>query len=417
MDGVRPADIDSNLSSGFGIDSLKNADPQSNLVRESKLNNGEEEQLKQHEHRREQASSVRRSLLDNENDDVEEGKKCKTEPCQSYGPLVAGHYNKLEEKGLSVRNESRILYMRNFNNWIKSYLINKFMTEVKEHFSSTPRLAVVDLGCGKGGDLLKWTKANIRHLVCVDIAETSVQQCKERYSYNKTKRFGGPTFTAEFIVADCTKVCFQSLLRDPTLKVHVVSCQFAFHYCFESLQQAETMVKNASSNLIPGGYFILTIPDANYIMKKLATGNGKSFGNEVFRIKFPDDRPENPPLFGDRYQFFLEGVVDCPEFVVHQPTLMKLCSKYGLTCVYQRRFKDVCVEALQDQQCRSLLHKMSALEPYPNHVGQQSSSNSEEYAPARNYLQEHEDQNSVLTLSASEWQAANVYTALAFKKG
>jgi len=39
--------------------------------------------------------------------------------------LVADHYNALEEKNLSQRNQSRIVYMRNFNNWIKSMLISK----------------------------------------------------------------------------------------------------------------------------------------------------------------------------------------------------------------------------------------------------------------------------------------------------
>lgn len=40
--------------------------------------------------------------------------------------LVANHYNALEEKGLSQRNQSRIVYMRNFNNWIKSMLISNY---------------------------------------------------------------------------------------------------------------------------------------------------------------------------------------------------------------------------------------------------------------------------------------------------
>jgi len=41
--------------------------------------------------------------------------------------LVADHYNALEEKGLSQRNKSRIVYMRNFNNWIKSMLISNYL--------------------------------------------------------------------------------------------------------------------------------------------------------------------------------------------------------------------------------------------------------------------------------------------------
>lgn len=33
--------------------------------------------------------------------------------------VVAQHYNKLQEKGLAERFNSKIFFMRNFNNWIK----------------------------------------------------------------------------------------------------------------------------------------------------------------------------------------------------------------------------------------------------------------------------------------------------------
>ncbi len=36
--------------------------------------------------------------------------------------------------------------------------------------------------CGKGGDLLKWMKAGVDHVVCADIAETSVEQARARYN-------------------------------------------------------------------------------------------------------------------------------------------------------------------------------------------------------------------------------------------
>lgn len=62
------------------------------------------------------------------------------------------------------------------------------------------------------------------------------------------------------------KEIFQDHLRkkfkDPSISLDLVSCQFAFHYCFESLEQAECMIKNASECLKPGGHFIGTIPDA-----------------------------------------------------------------------------------------------------------------------------------------------------------
>lgn len=33
--------------------------------------------------------------------------------------IVAQHYNQLEEKGLAERFNSKIFYLRNFNNWVK----------------------------------------------------------------------------------------------------------------------------------------------------------------------------------------------------------------------------------------------------------------------------------------------------------
>lgn len=64
--------------------------------------------------------------------------------------------------------------------------------------------------CGKGGDLLKWKKANITHLICADIAEVSLEQCQQRYndmtSKSSNDRGFAPIYTAEFITADCTKV-------------------------------------------------------------------------------------------------------------------------------------------------------------------------------------------------------------------
>lgn len=55
-------------------------------------------------------------------------------------------------------------------------------------------------------------------------------------------------------------------MERPEVKMDLVSCQFAFHYSFESLPQAEQMLANVSENLEPGGYFIGTTTDAFDIM-------------------------------------------------------------------------------------------------------------------------------------------------------
>lgn len=341
-------------------------------------------------------------------------KKQAVEGDSSLGSVVASHYNNIEEKGLRERSKSRIFYMRNSNNWIKSYLIAYCLEQIRDRQVDGYPVSVLDVGCGKGGDLLKWQKGNIQHLICADIAETSVEQCKERYNRTKSRARGG-CFSAQFIVADCTKKRLKPLLDNPKKQVDLVSCQFAFHYCFESLPQAETMLRNVSENLKRGGYFVATVPSAYEIMSRMKAGGGQKCGNEVYRIEFPDDRPENPPLFGDRYNFFLEGVVDCPEFLVHPPTLKKLAKKWGLDLLWCRNFGTVYRDALKDPDLQHLLSVMQALEHYPS-KDEPATATEGEYDHAEEHLREKEGVEAIRTLSKSEWEALCIYQAWVFKK-
>lgn len=274
----------------------------------------------------------------NDSDDAA-AKRVKTD---NHTRVVATHYNKLEEKGLEERLKSKIFHMRNFNNWIKSVLISEYLGKVKETLKLGEPLRVLDMCCGKGGDLLKWDKGGITHLIGTDIAEVSIQQCEERYKTmierSQRNKFA-KLFTAEFFACDSTLHRLREEYKDPSIELNLVSCQFAFHYCFESLTQAECMLRNAAECLRTGGYFIGTIPDANEIMKRQRQADSTSFGNDIYKITFLCD-VEEPPLFGAKYNFELDGVVNCPEFLVYFPLLIKLARKFGLQLVMKERFAD-----------------------------------------------------------------------------
>ncbi|KAK7114756.1 mRNA cap guanine-N(7) methyltransferase-like [Littorina saxatilis] len=353
---------------------------------------------------------------------------------QEQGDLtqtVANHYNQLQETGLEIRKQSRIFFLRNFNNWTKSVLIGETLQQLRQEDRNRP-LTVLDLCSGKGGDLLKWKKGNIDKLVCVDIAGTSVEQCESRYRDMKSRGRGGrggyddKVFDAEFLVADCTKARLKEMYKDPSMQFDMVSCQFSFHYSFESYPQAVTMMKNAAECLRPGGYFIGTTPNAFELVRRLQESPDNSFGNDVYRVTFDEKDLSNMPLFGARYNFHLEEVVDCPEFLVYFPLLEKLATEFGLELVRKTRFDDFFQEFSDKREYKTLLNRMKALEPYPADSGKELVGLPDsDYTHAAEFLQSQNQPDSsqeerqprrVGTMSKAEWDATTIYLVFVFRK-
>lgn len=51
--------------------------------------------------------------------------------------------------------------------------------------------------------------------------------------------------------------------------------------------------------------------------KRLRLFENKFFGNDVYRVIYELDDFDTVFLFGVKYNFYLEGVVDCLEFLVY----------------------------------------------------------------------------------------------------
>uniref|UniRef100_H2YL80 mRNA (guanine-N(7))-methyltransferase n=1 Tax=Ciona savignyi TaxID=51511 RepID=H2YL80_CIOSA len=237
----------------------------------------------------------------------------------SNAEKVAEHYNKRGNTSCAERRQSKIFYMRNFNNWTKSVLIKKYVDALNKRGVNHP--VVLDLGCGKGGDILKWDKARPNHLICTDLAETSVSQCKDRYALLKKRHRNKQIFTTEFIVADSSKENLNEKVQDKQMKYDITSCQFVIHYSFESEEQATMMVHNACASLNKGRYFFGTTVNADKMIDLVGNTDDLSFGNTVFDVTF-----ESKDLFPDfscKYIFQLHDVVNCPEFLLKKETLVR----------------------------------------------------------------------------------------------
>ncbi|KAJ2725070.1 mRNA cap guanine-N7 methyltransferase [Coemansia sp. Benny D115] len=170
----------------------------------------------------------------------------------SNAELVANHYNTRRELGIEGRMHTKITGLRLFNNWIKSILIGRH---------TTAGCKVLDLGCGKGGDLRKWAITGIGEYVGMDIAQVSVSQAQKRYSEMHNVRF-----KASFFAQDCYGEPLEKTLQPPDYQADVISAQFCLHYAFETEKKARQMMENVSSHLAPGGRFMCTIPNSNWLV-------------------------------------------------------------------------------------------------------------------------------------------------------
>lgn len=281
---------------------------------------------------------------------------------------------------------------------------------------------------------MKWKKGGIDRLVCTDIAEVSLEQCQGRYNEMKERgnqeRRPSKLFAAEFIHADCSKVRLRDCYQEPAIRFDMCSCQFSLHYSFASLEQAHCMLRNTCENLKPGGYFVGTIPNADQIARFVEMNDGLTFKNEVVSVRF--DKPVHEyPLFGAKFGFELHEVVNCPEYLVHFPLLVEMLKKYDMELVYKKTFPEV-VEELAGGQGKDLLTRMQGLEAYPPDddvtlmgisVDEQYESVKMDYENIKNEASEKEKDRrgqprpiKTGTLSKSEWEAAGMYLAFAFKK-
>ncbi|KZT60477.1 mRNA capping enzyme, large subunit, partial [Calocera cornea HHB12733] len=300
--------------------------------------------------------------------------------------------NARPEVGRTARRESPIIALKNFNNWVKSVLIQKY-----GHAGGRNRdVRVLDIGCGKGGDLLKWSRNGVSEYIGLDVAEISVRQAEERYLEMRQRRM-----RAYFRALDCYRESIRDVLPKEVFAVpfQTVTMQFCMHYAFYSEASVRQMLDNVSTNLEPGGTFIGTIPNADHIMLSLGATD-LSFGNPVFRITFaqrppappaPDD-PDQSGAFGHKYNFFLQDAVGedeagVPEYLVYWPNFVRLAAEYGLVQEYRKDFGDLLHEEREHEVYGPLLRRMKVV-----------------------------DSAGESDMDEEQWEAASIYLAFAFRK-
>lgn len=215
-------------------------------------------------------------------------------------------------RSLDTRADSRLYHMRNFNGWVKATQITELDPNTSRVSSSNSKgkkrswnspLRVLDLACGKGGDLGKWMihPRKVENYVGVDVARGSLIDAAIRARQMSKRGLRRCTFTLADLGVDvpgrkrsANAMRMQQLQTwnlqdetsvdqksdpvfigregggiDETDKFDVVSIQFAIHYMMSTRKRARRFFHTVSSLLEIGGNLIATTIDARVVVDKL----------------------------------------------------------------------------------------------------------------------------------------------------
>ena len=309
---------------------------------------------------------------ENEKKQKTESKEKEKEKFVSYKDYYSSGYR---DPGKEGRKASRIIFLRSFNNWVKASMINKYCKKLGKG------VAVLELCCGKGGDLDKYFMNNIKLFVGADISKESLKNAKDRLEKIKNEKYKDNfRIKCIFIKDDLSSPDNRFLEKiDKNYYFDLVSCQFALHYHFQNEKRLNAFLTNVSSRLCEGGYFIGTIIEDNVIVKRLRNRKKMTenkylkekftFGNEYYSVKFSQKHfdVKNGP-FGIKYGFYLEDSIDnrdeegkikyVEEYLIVFNEFVELCKKYDLYLVEKENFTKFYSDYVKIEQFKRLSERM-----------------------------------------------------------
>ncbi|GAX85142.1 hypothetical protein CEUSTIGMA_g12561.t1 [Chlamydomonas eustigma] len=285
--------------------------------------------------------SVFRSMTD----PVTEAQVCLRDPVENNQEKW-GKYSHRGDRRMLVSSE-----MRTFHNWVKASLI--------ERFKGSSRL--LDLACGKGGDLNHWMHAGMDYVLGLDQSSDSIVNGQDgvyarmnhdpKFSRYLFARFDAsqPLNETGFVQSpDCQLLrALYGLSSSVQLPngLHgsakagfpIVTCMFALHYFFEDQKKLIGFLDNVVQSIErPGGRFVGCCFDSSEVRKLLRDG--------VQEGRVPDGRLmwRIEDIGSERIDVYVDSINKrTPENLVDFDRLQILLQDRGLTLESTGTFEDL----------------------------------------------------------------------------
>jgi len=193
------------------------------------------------------------------------------------------------------------------------------MEEIRKHHNSEKREliqrvcregdAVLDVGCGFGGDLGKYKQCKVNLSACEPL-EDALNEAKTRAKTHKMR--------VNFYSGD--------IMSTPNRRYDVVCYNFSLHYIFRDENLFSDTIREISRRMKPGGKLIGIIPDSNQIIFKTPLNYGK---DSFFVMKSTSNGQFGEKLFVNLEDtpYYQDGAKSEP--IAHKDLLVTRLEKIG----------------------------------------------------------------------------------------
>jgi len=258
--------------------------------------------------------------------------------------------------------------MRKYHNYIKDILFNYLLPKTLKN-GNKYKLSLLDIGIGRGGDILKYYHHDVKEVVGIDPDYNGLYSASDsafsRYETQRKKKPYFPKMT--FIQADGGELLnlknqekvFPNMSNENKeyIKKHLnrkfdsINIQFVVHYFFKD-SSFDKFCENINNCLEDNGYIIITTLDAHLIKQFLDGEKEKSvyFTDEnatkqtFFSIK--DVSIGDKPGLGQAYDFYTamymnENTYQTEYLVYPELLISEFKKKCKLTLIESMTFKDL----------------------------------------------------------------------------
>ena len=262
--------------------------------------------------------------------------------------IIRRHYNQASRETASQRRQSSHLALRRFHNALKARLFRHALPHCHE---GSPPAHVLDLACGRGGDVSKWAALRARQYTGVDIAGEALDVARRRYAH---------------LALPQRYACSDMVQFRSNSKHDVISIQFALHYAGATPARLRALWAAAADQLAPGpdARVVCTFTDA-YALARAALTAARRAGvprqqavvadrNPLVRLRFPaathqalrrmvepaEPQDDGSPPWGLAVHWSLGELVDdsVPEYILWPEHVEAAVRAAGLRVVETHNF-------------------------------------------------------------------------------